>query len=204
MRKNQHLFWDVLRTRRSIRNFEPRPVSKGTVEHILQGAILAPNAHNRQSWRFVVLSKAEDILRLAEGMGVDYRAALLAGGIPEEEVEARAGRRRERICGAPVVVVLCIETTDLDTYTDANRDDGEYVMGVQSAAMAGGHMLLAAHAEGLGGVWICAPLFAPQSVRQACDLPESWIPQGMILLGNPAEDPEQKERKPLEEVVRYM
>lgn len=204
MKKKQPLFWDVIRKRRSIRQFEPRPVPRELIEKLLQAAILAPNAHNRQSWRFVVLTSSDDILRLAEGMGVDYRAALLADGMPEEEVEARAERRKERICGAPVVVLLCMDSDDLSKHDDANRDDGEYIMGIQSVALAGGHMLLAAHAEGLGGVWMCAPLFAPQRVREACDLPESWIPQGLILLGYPAEEPETKARRPLEEVVRFM
>jgi F420 biosynthesis protein FbiB-like protein len=204
MKKEQPLFWDVIRKRRSIRQFEPRPISRELIDMLLQAAILAPNAHNRQSWRFVVLTSSDDILRLAEGMGVDYRDALLADGISEEEVIARAERRKERICGAPAVVLLCLDSDDLSRHDDANRDNGEYIMGVQSVALAGGHMLLAAHAEGLGGVWMCAPLFAPLRVREACDLPESWNPQGMILLGYPAEEPESKGRKLLGEVVKYL
>ncbi|TES90202.1 MAG: hypothetical protein E3J88_04535, partial [Anaerolineales bacterium] len=83
MKKEQPLFWDVIGKRRSIRQFEPRPVARELIEKLLQAAILAPNAHNRQSWRFVVLTSSDDILRLAEGMGVDYHAALLDDGMPE-------------------------------------------------------------------------------------------------------------------------
>ena len=36
---------------------------------------------------------------------------------------------------------------------------------------------------GAGGVWICALLFAPNEVRLAPGLPESWDVQGLILLG---------------------
>ena len=204
MNQNQPLFWEVIRTRRSIRNFTDKPVSKETIERLLQAAVLAPNAHNRQSWRFVVLSKAEDILRLAEVMWVDYRAGLKSGGMTEEEVQARASARKARICIAPVVIVMFVDTADLEKFSDANRDNGEYMMAVQSAALAGGHLLLAAHAEGLGSVWMCAPLFAPERIREACELPSNWIPQGMILLGCPAEEPEKKGRKPIEEVVRFI
>ena len=204
MNQDQSLFWEVLQTRRSIRKFTDKSISRDTIERLLQAAVLAPNAHNRQTWRFVVLSKAEDILRLAKGMGVDYRKALKAGGMTEEEVDARAEGRKARICNAPVVIVVCLNLADLDRYADSNRDNGEYIMGVQSAALGGGHLLLAAHAEGLGGGWMCAPLFAPERVREACELPSSWIPQGMVLLGYPAEEPEQKGRKPLEEVVRFV
>ena len=151
-----------------------------------------------------MLSKAEDILRLAEGLGVDYRAALKAGGMNEEEIQARAEARKARICIAPVVIVMCVDTADLEKFTDANRDDGEYMMAVQSAALGAGQLLLAAHAEVLGGVWMCTPLFAPERVREACNLPKDWIPQGMVLLGYPDEETEKKGRKPMEEVVRYI
>jgi nitroreductase len=137
-------------------------------------------------------------------MGVDYRAALKAGGMTAEEVEARAENRKARICGAQVVILLLMDVDDLDKHRDANRDIGEFTMGIQSTALAGGYLLLAAHAEGLGGGWMCAPLFAPERVREACELPTTWIPQGMVLLGYPAEEPKKKERKPLEEVVRFV
>ena len=103
-----------------------------------------------------------------------------------------------------MIVLLCLDTADVRNFNDSTRDDGDYIMGVQSVALAGGHLLLAAHAEGLGAVWICAPLFAPERVREALDLPENWIPQGMISLGYPAEDPKVKEIKPLKEVVRFI
>lgn len=204
MNQDQPMFWEIIRTRRSIRKFTDKPISRETIERLLQAATLAPNAHNRQSWRFVVLSKLEDILKLAEGMGVDYRAALKSSGLTDEEVQAKADTRKACICGAPVVIVVCVDTSDLDMYADPNRDNGEYIMGVQSAGLGGGYLLLAAHAEGLGGVWMCAPLFAPERVREACDLPQTWIPQGMVLIGYKAEEPEKKGRKPLREVVRFV
>ena len=67
-----------------------------------------------------------------------------------------------------------------------SRQQSEHWMGIQSVALAGGHLLLAAWAEGLGGVWMCAPLFAQAAASQALDLPGSWQPQALILLGYPA------------------
>ena len=62
-------FWGVLSTRRSIRTFVDRPVPNELIEKLLKTAILAPSAHNAQHWRFVVMTKDEDKLRLAERMG---------------------------------------------------------------------------------------------------------------------------------------
>jgi F420 biosynthesis protein FbiB-like protein len=203
MDKSQN-FWRVLEQRRSVRRFKPQPVPQDEIEKLLAAAVRAPNAHNRQSWRFAVLQDSADIERLADDMGVDYRQALLDGGMTPQEVETRAEGRKARICGAPLVVVMFVDTADLDAYEDQNRDSGEYLMAVQSTALAGGHLLLAAEALGLGGVWMCGPMFVPQRVREALDLPDTWQAQGMLLLGHPDEAPPYRERKPMEEVVKYI
>ena len=197
-------FWKVIENRHSVRHFVDRPVDRALLEKLIEAGVRAPNAHNRQAWRFVVLTEKADMLRLAESMGKDYQAALRRTGMTDEEVTARAQKRVARLTAAPAAVVLCVETNVLDRYMDSNRDDGEYLMAVQSAALAGGHILLAAEALGLGGVWMCAPLFAPERVQEALDLPASWMAQGILLLGYPTEDRGPNKRKPLHEVVLWV
>ena len=77
-------------------------------------------------------------------------------------------------------------------------------MGAQSVSLAGLQLLLAAHAEGLGGTWICWPLFAPEEIRHALDLSPDWEPLGMLFIGYPAEQPPTPVRKTLPEIVRYL
>ena len=89
----------------------------------------------------------------------------------------------------------------MDTYPDARRNDAEYIMAVQSTAMASQIILLKAQASGLGACWVCAPLFCPDTVRAALDLPAAWQPQGLILLGWPAEPGRVRDRKPLSEIL---
>jgi nitroreductase len=76
-------------------------------------------------------------------------------------------------------------------------------MGVQSVALACGQLLLAAHAEGLGGVWVCAPLFAQESAQASLNLPATWDPQGLLLLGFPSRIPPPRDRFPVGEVTRF-
>lgn len=197
-------FWQVVEGRRSVRCFQDRSVSRDMVEKLLGAAVRAPNAHNAQTWRFAVVTKKDDKARLAETMGASFRRDLEKEGTVAGEIEARVKRSTDRLAGAPVVVVLCVDTGDLPRFTVADRTDGEYLMAVQSAALAGGHLLLAAQAEGLGGAWICSPLFAPEEVREALNMPEGWVAQGMALLGYPGEEPQERERKPLAEVVRFV
>ena len=73
-------------------------------------------------------------------------------------------------------------------------------MAVQGAAMAVQNLLLAAHAEGVGTCWMCAPLFCPDVVRETLKLPLDWQPQGLITMGYPAQERE-KTRRPLQESV---
>ena len=80
----------------------------------------------------------------------------------------------------------------------------EALMGTQSVALAGLQLLLAAHAEGLGGTWICWPLFTPDETRRALGLAQEWEPQGMLFLGYPDETPEKPERISLQEVTRFI
>jgi nitroreductase len=92
----------------------------------------------------------------------------------------------------------------MDIYSDPKRQRGEYMMACQSVALAGGVMLLAAHAEGLGGVWVCAPLFAQETVRQVFDLPDSWEAQGLLLMGYPEVIPPPRARLTVEKVSRFL
>lgn len=193
----------VLRTRRSTRRFLPERIPQDLLAQVLEAATWAPSAHNRQPWRFAVLTSPEIRHELARVMGDEYFHDLTANGSDVDKAQAQVQQSHQRIQTAPVGIVVCLDTTELDTYPDFQRQAAEMIMGVQSVAMAGQNLLLAANILGLAGVWICAPLFSPQAVRQVLQLPETWIPQGLVLLGFPAAVPRQKDVKSIAEVTRY-
>ena len=198
---DQHTF---LRSRRSVRRFKPEPISDEIIERMLSTAICAPSAHNRQPWRFCVLRSAAAKSRLADAMAADFRRDLLQDNLPAAEVEKRVETSRTRINTSPLVVVMCMDLSEMDGYPDARRQAAERTMAVQSTAAAGNQLLLAAQAEGLAGVWTCGPLFAPDTVREALDLDSTWEPQAMFFIGHPDQEPRVKEGKPLESIVRWL
>ncbi|MBL8079362.1 MAG: nitroreductase family protein [Anaerolineales bacterium] len=193
-----------LRTRRSIRRFKTDPVPDSVLREILQTSTFAPSAHHRQPWRFVVLTEPAAKQNLAEKMASEFRSDLEKDNLLQEEIERRVLKSRERITSAPVVVILCVEMGEMDNYPDPRRRNAEYIIATQSAANAGMQLLLAAHAEGLGGVWVCSPMFAQETVQTALDISKNWEPQAMFLIGYPLEIPEVRIRKPLEEVVKTL
>lgn len=193
---------ELLLSRRSIRRYTGQPIPPEIIDRLLTAATQAPSAHNRQPWRFVVMTDGATRARLAAAMGAQLRHDLAADGLPAEAIARDADRAYARISSAPALVLLCLTLADMDAYPDARRSGHEATMAVQSAAMAGQNLLLAAHALGLGACWLCAPLFCAGVVRRTLDLPADWQPQGLITLGYPAEA-RQKTRAPLETRVLY-
>ena len=189
---------NFLRTRRSIRRFKPDAIPASVVERMLLTATHAPSAHNMQPWRFVEIRDPVNTILLGKVLTEKMRADMLNSGASENEIEARVTRSLNRLTQAPLVILLCRETTSIKS-----RVPEELTMAVQSAALAGLQLLLAAHAEGLGGCWICWPVFASLETINALALPESWEPQAMFFLGFPDEDPPRSESIQLEEVVLF-
>lgn len=192
-------FQIFLRTRRSVRRFKPDPVPAPVIERILETATYAPSAHNLQPWRFSVVADSSAKNRLGYALTSKMRADMTIEGAPESEIDSRVERSLRRIDQSPVVILLCRDVTAV------RKDEPEEItMAVQSVALAGLQLLLAAHAEGLGGNWICWPLYAQEAVRDALELPKTWEPQGMFFLGYADEEPGEKKLRVLEDVARFV
>jgi len=192
-------FHTFLRTRRSVRRFKPDPVPDSVVESILTTATFASSAHNYQPWRFAVVTDPLVKTRLGEALTSKMRADMQAEGADRSDIEKRATLSLRRLNEVPVVIILCRDKSAVRTDTPE-----EAAMGVQSTAAAGLQLLLAAHAEGIGGNWICWPLYAQEATRATLDLPETWEPQAMYLLGYPLESPEPKIVRPIKEIVKMF
>ena len=194
----------LLRSRRSIRRYLPQAVPAATLEAILESAACAPSAHNRQPWRFAVVEDAQIKHRLATAMGERLRADRARDGDASDAIENDVARSFARITSAPALVLVCLTMEYMDRYPDAHRSAAEHQMAVQSTAMATQTLLLAAHAAGLGASLMCAPLFCPDTVRSALDLPPAWEPQALVTLGLPADNGKPFRRQPLGDVVRTI
>jgi len=197
-------FHTFLRTRRSVRRFKPDLVPVSIIQNILSTATYAPSAHNRQPWRFVVVTDLSVKIRLAKAMAQDFEQDLSQDGVPLEKIKTQIKRSKERITSAPVAILLCLDMNEMDTYPDEKRNTAEYMMAVQSVAAVGLQLLLAAHAEGLGGVWACWPLFTQETTKQTLNLSESWEPQGIFFIGYPVDIPEVRERKEIESISLFL
>lgn len=187
----------LLKDRRSIRKYQPRPILGELIKNVLQAAGWAPSAHNAQPWRFVVLEDSEAKHGLAEAMAKAWAADMAKAGV---SVEAEKFRLRiERFASAPVLIMACSSMEDMVEQPDAEAQGAERDLAVQSLGAAVQNLLLAAHDAGLGACWFCAPAFCKDTVREALGIPADVEPQALIALGYPAEEPTAPPRKALDD-----
>ncbi|MCS7050095.1 MAG: nitroreductase family protein [Thermomicrobium sp.] len=195
---------ELVRGRRSVRRLRPDPVPPALVTAVLEAAAWAPSPHGTQPWRFVVLTRPARKQALAEAMATAWRHHLALDGEDPETIERRLAGSQRRLLEAPVLILVCLDPSDLDRYPDPERQAAERTMAVQSLGAAVQNALLMAYRLGLDTGWMCAPLFCPDTVRRVLDLPPILEPQALITLGYAAADPQRRPRRPLaESIVRW-
>jgi F420 biosynthesis protein FbiB-like protein len=194
-------FTSVVRGRRSVRAFQPRPVPRFIIEHAIAAAGWAPSPHGRQPWRFAVVESQARREALADAMAVTWRTQLELDGQGSEIVAARLEKSRDRLRTAPTLIVACLYLAGLDVYPDSERQAAEEIMAIQSLGAAVQNLLLSVYAAGVDGGWMCAPLFCPDVVRDTLALDASLIPHALIAVGYAAADPVRRPRLPVRDLI---
>lgn len=192
---------DLVRARRSVRRLKSEPIPDEVIRQILEAGRWAPSPHGTQPWRFVVLQDYQLRQHLADAMASNWQHNLSMDGQDPEIVEKRLAGSRRRMLEAPALILVSLYTEDLDRYPDVDRQLSETTMAVQSLGASVQNMLLTAYQLGVDAGWMCAPLFCPDIVRKALDLPESHIPQALIPIGYVDVEPKRRPRRPLEQMI---
>jgi nitroreductase len=203
---------ELFRARRSVRRFKPEPVPQALVERLLDGAVTAPSASNKQPWKFLVVENRALIARMADA--VRRSTALVARHIPPESQPGfeRYGDYFTRFEGAPLVIVVIFKpltvlsnlvSSDLPPTERAAIGQLEVDSGLIGASLALGHLLLLAHELGLGASGMTGPLVARAELKSLLDVPSSWDIAALVPLGYPDETPAPTERKPSTQVTRW-
>jgi coenzyme F420-0:L-glutamate ligase/coenzyme F420-1:gamma-L-glutamate ligase len=194
---------DLIHTRRSIRHYTGQPISIELINQLLEAASWAPSAHDRQPWRFVVISTPEVKQHLASVMGERLRTDRRKDGDAYTAIDRDVARSHDRIVSAPIVIVACLSMLDMDRYHDDRRKIAERTMAIQGVAISMQNLLLTAHDLGLGACWMCAPLFCPDIARSVLDLPIDWEAQALITIGYPIDQGQPKDRIDIKQKTIY-
>lgn len=206
---------EAIMARRSMRDFSSRPVPKETVMKIIEAAIRSPSGGNAQPWE-VFVATGETLERIRKA----YRELrwptlpLRPGGpAPLAQVQQRPGDviadlarlvgldpadpqrfrlvRGERLFGAPVVVVVCMDKAMQDR------------MGIGLFVQT---LCLAALGYGVDSLIAGSLMVHPDVLRSQLGIPDSLDLVTGVALGHASDsviNTYRSPRRPTDEVVRY-
>lgn len=147
---------EAILTRRSVRQYTSQQVTDEQISAIIQAAMYAPSAVNKQPWHFIVFRSRETIQKIVE---IHPSSSMLLN------------------CSAAILVC----------WDDRLQHDEGY--GPVDCSAATQNILLAAHAMGLGSVWVGIYPRVPRmdAIREIFNLPENLHGFSIVSLGYPAE-----------------
>ncbi|MDO8142892.1 MAG: nitroreductase family protein [Candidatus Brocadiales bacterium] len=164
----------AIRERRSIRNFQKKDIPEEIVDKLIDSLIWAPSAGNLQARKFFFVKDA----KLKEDI-------------------ASAALNQDFIAEAPIVIVGCTDSRISSKYGER----GEYLYSIQDVAASIMGMMLVAHENGLGTVWVGA--FREEEVFDLLNLPQNLRPISIVPVGYPAEIPSPPPRVSRHEAVEF-
>ncbi len=169
--------FDVMRGQRACRSFSSDPVTDADLAEMLDAAVHAPSAENRQPWEFVVVRDGDAraaigalIARGWETVGRDFSTGRLSPALlADVETGATGG-----IAAAPVLIVVGADTRRGLASTRA-----------ESIFPAVQNLMLAASALGLGTALTTIAVGYASELRAVVGFPETIEPMAVVPVGHP-------------------
>jgi nitroreductase len=183
-------FTEVIQNRRAVRSYTEVEPGPEVVDRLIEAAILAPSAMNRQPWSFAVMPGRNRVNAYAQ-----RAKSWVLEHLPESgEVAALRPLLSEPAYQlfhhAPMLVLVLARSA-------AQQD-------VEDCCLAAQNLMLAARDEGLGSCWIglARPWLNLPEIKAELGLPAAFHVVAPIVVGFPREWPESHGRKPAE--VRWL
>ncbi|MFZ1198991.1 MAG: nitroreductase family protein [Desulfobacterales bacterium] len=192
----------LMRSRRSCRNYLVRPIERERLEDLVKIGITAPSGTNSQRWTFTILSDRQAVMRLGEEVGRFFRRL-------NRMAEKRLLRGFLKLIGRPELddyfhAYYSSVKQGLEEWTQGGRDrlfhgaTAAIVIGSapgascprEDALLATQNILLAAHSMGLGSCLIgfaAAAMQKDPAIKRKLGLPKEEAAQAVIALGYPDE-----------------
>ncbi|MCF6237108.1 MAG: nitroreductase family protein [Gammaproteobacteria bacterium] len=170
-------FFETVRHRHSVRQYQADvAVEREKLNAILEMACAAPSAGDLQSYKIFVVEDGETRMALSQ-----------------------AAENQKFIAQAPVCLVFC---ADHERSSKMYGERGEKLYAIQDATIAASYAQLAIVAAGMASTWVGH--FSEKTVAGIVGSEQGSVPVALLSVGYPAELPEQKPRRRMEEVVNYL
>src|SRR6476661_2969271 len=181
---------ELFPSRRSIREFTSREITRAEIETLLEHAVTAPNHRLTQPWKFFVLGPQA---RRAYGLALGARKA------KKIEDPAAAEQLRQKIgdehAALPAMIAVAISQNENPEIREEDYAAG--MMAVQNIA-------LAAVGLGLGTHIKSGAVMDDPAARAAIGVADGYRVIAMMNVGEPANVPAAKPRKSAAEVTTWL
>ncbi len=184
-------FYSVLKTRKSIREFESKRIPTRVISKIVKAASLAASSGNRQPWIFYVVQSKSKRDKISEIL----RSTLKHFDLSKSPYGDITKKFYSDLGGAPCVIfVYC----DLST----NKHKPEWSLR-QSVSLAVGNLMNTAVAEGLGTCWVGSFLIYEKEISKLLGAPKNSELVAPIIIGYPKKGyvPLKRTKKKLKEIL---
>lgn len=188
--------------RRSIRKYKDIPIPKQDILDIIESAVKAPSAKNRQPWKFIVVEGTEK---------AEMLDAFRKGILREETGEALLPLSKQHIADAKYAVkiieqsptvIFVVNSLGKGLLAEHTPEERVYdICNIQSIGAAIENMLLSAAEKGLGSLWICNTYFAYEELTEWLNVEGELL--AAVALGYPDEEPKERPRKRIEDVIEW-
>lgn len=189
----------IVRTRRSVRQWQDEAVPREDLERMVEAARWAPSDTNAQPWHFTVVRDRGLIKRLEELSRQRFsqlQEELSAAGRREAARSLKVFARYAAHFGpAPALVLISGEPYDSrfmrkvfsELLSPAELQRMAQEESLKSTALAAMNLLLAAHALGYGAVPMSGPvLLMPEVIQELLRVPPPFAPHLLVAIGRPA------------------
>jgi nitroreductase len=217
----------LIKTRRSIRNWQDKPISEQMLIDAIELATWAPNAGNQQNWRFYVILNRNIIKAIADAVqaGISYESSLpeMTQVRPTRPSDLPPLAPRMPLSAAPAVIAIGISRTTNVINEEIAKNEAIAKRAltdvraaqmlkwatmvdarIQSVSAAIAYLLLALHQMGLGAVWLNGSVRqCTGEVEKILKVPVNIDIVALIPVGYPAESPA-RNRKPVREVCEVI
>jgi nitroreductase len=177
-------FFELLKTRRSIRDFQDREVPTDLVREIIKDTCLAPSSGNGQPWKFIVINNRNKIRQLSDESKrniLSYIEKDPASFLKKYEAALR-NQAFNVFYNAPCVVYIVGSREVRSLWVDC--------------ALAACYFMFSAAARGLGTCWVDlgSEIRSPEILKEI-GLPAECRIVAPVALGYPKSIPSPSERK---------
>ena len=178
-------YYKQISSRRSVRDFSDKEVSKEVIENILKTAGSAPSGANKQPWTFCVVSNVKlksEIRRLSEIEEYENYNGRMADSWKEDLEHLGTNHIKEFLEVAPYLIVVFKKTYDLDE--EGGKSQNYYVN--ESVGIACGFLISAIHQAGL--VTLTHTPSPMKFLQEALGRPKNEKAYLLLPIGYPAAD----------------